>query len=311
MATMKAVRIHAFGGPEVLVVDEIPVPMLSDGAVLVKVAAASVNPVDYKIRKGGYPKVPASALPITLGRDICGVVVDAADGVNYLRGAKVYASLDWDVGGYAEYALVPAAFCALQPASLTATLSAAVPLAGLTAWQGLFDHGGLTEGQRVLVHAGAGGVGHFAIQFAKARGAEVLATAGTANLDYVRSLGADVAIDHQTQRFEQLARDVDLVFDLVGGDTRERSWQVLKRGGILVSTVGQPDEAKAAALGVRAKAYMVHPSATQLFQIQSLIDAGKVRPTVSKTFALAAAGEAQRCLEAEHPRGKIVLVVGR
>lgn len=311
MATMKAVRIHAFGGPEVLVIDEIAVPVISEGTVLVKVAAASVNPVDYKIRNGGYPKVPLSALPITLGRDVCGVVAAAAVGVNYLHGAKVYAALDWDVGGYAEYALIPAAFCALQPASLSATQSAAVPLAGLTAWQGLFDHGELTQGQRVLVHAGAGGVGHFAIQFAKARGAEVLATAGTANLDYLRSLGADVAIDYQTQRFEEYAHDIDLVFDLVGGETRERSWRVLKAGGIMVSTVGQPDEAKAAALGVRAKGYMAHPSATQLFEIQCLIDAGKVRPTVTKTFALAAAGEAQRFLEADHPRGKIVLVVGR
>ncbi len=306
---MKAVRIHAFGGPEVLAVDELAMPVIGDAAVLVKVAAASVNPVDYKIRKGGYPKVPLSALPITLGRDVCGVVAQAGAGVRYLCGAKVYAALDWDVGGYAEYARVPAAFCALQPALLGAVESAAVPLAGLTAWQGLFDYGGLTAGQRVLVHGGAGGVGHFAIQFAKARGAEVFSTAGTDDLDYVRTLGADVAIDYRTQRFEDLAREVDLVFDLRGGETRERSWQVLRRGGILVSTVGPPDEARAAALGVRAKGYMARPSGTQLLEIQALIDAGKVRPTVSKTFTLATAGEAQRCLEADHPRGKIVLAV--
>ena len=144
---------------------------------MVKVAAASINPVDYKIRQGSYPKVTASNLPITLGRDVCGVVEQAAAGAAYARGVKIYAALGWDVGGYAEYALIAAAFCALQPASLSAVESAAVPLAGLTAWQGLFDHGGLTKGQRVLVHAGAGGVGHFAIQFAKARGAEVMSTA--------------------------------------------------------------------------------------------------------------------------------------
>lgn len=306
---MKAVRIHSFGGPEVLVLDEIATPAFNDGSVLVKVAAASVNPVDYKIRQGGYPKVTESDLPITLGRDICGLVEQAAAGAVYARGAKIYAVLGWDLGGYAEYALVPPAYCAPQPASLNAVDSAAVPLAGLTAWQGLFDYGGLAQGQRVLVHAGAGGVGHFAIQFAKARGAEVLTTASAANLGYVRSLGADTVIDYQAQRFEDLVRDVDVVFDLLGGETRERSWQVLKRGGILVSTLGQPDEAKAAAHGVRAKGYTAQPSAAQLLEIRDLIDAGKVRPTVTRTFTLDSASAAQRFLEHEHPRGKIVLSI--
>lgn len=306
---MKAVRIHSFGGPEVLTLEDVAMPVISNGSVLVKVAAASINPVDYKIRQGKFPNVTAASLPATLGRDICGVVEQAAAGVQYPRGTNIYAVVGWDVGGYAEYALVPAKYCALQPAALSAVASAAVPLAGLTAWQGLFDHGGLTRAQRVLVHAGTGGVGHLAIQFAKARGAEVLTTASTANLEYVRSLGADTVIDYKAQRFEDIARDVDVVFDLLGGETRERSWQVLKRGGIMVSTVGQPDAAKASEHGVRAKGYMSEPNGAQLLEIRALIDAGKVRPTVTKTFPLESAGAAQTFLEHEHPRGKIVLTI--
>lgn len=305
---MKAMRIHSFGGPEVLVLDEIPTPAIIDGSVLVKVAAASVNPVDCKIRQGGYPKVTAASLPVTLGRDVCGVV-EQGDGTALSAGTAIYAALGWDVGGYAEYALIPVQYCAPQPTSLSAIEAASVPLAGLTAWQGLFDQGGLAQGQRVLIHAGSGGVGHFAIQFAKSRGAEVLATASAANLDYVRALGADIVIDYRAQRFEEVAHDVDVVFDLVGGETRERSWPVLRRGGILVSTLGQPDEARAASFGVRARGYMAQPNGAQLLEIRGLIDAGKLRPTVTRTFPLEVAGAAQRYLEAEHPRGKLVLTV--
>jgi len=308
---MQAIRIHSFGGPEVLKLDEIDLPTVAADEVLVKIAAASINPVDYKIRNGGYPRVTQADLPITLGRDLCGVIDRVGASTSLGRGDEVFVMLGWEVGGYAEYAAVHSALCVPKPENLTAIEAAAVPLAGMTAWQGLFEYGGLRAGQRVLIHAGAGGVGHFAIQFAKAQGVEVATTASAANLDFVRKLGADVAIDYERQKFEDLVRQVDVVFDLLGGETRERSWQTLKRGGILVSTVGQPDEATAVKYGVQAKGYTASPNREHLTEIADLICAGKVRPTVSKTFALAAAADGQRFLEKEHPRGKVVLQVPR
>ena len=306
---MKAIRIHSFGGPEVLKLEEIDAPPVALDGVVVKIAAASINPVDYKIRNGGYPRVTQADLPITPGRDLCGVIDQVGAGSGLRRGDAVIAMLGWDVGGYAEFAVVPAAYCIPKPANLTALEAGAVPLAGVTAWQGLFEYGGLASGQRVLIHAGAGGVGHFAIQFAKARGAEVATTASADNLEFVRALGADLAIDYEQQKFEEQVRDVDVVFDLLGGETRERSWQTLKRGGILISTVGQPDEATAVKYGVRAKGYTARPNREQLTEIGQLIAAGKVRPTVSKSFPLKDAAAAQLFLEKEHPRGKVVLQV--
>jgi NADPH:quinone reductase-like Zn-dependent oxidoreductase len=246
---------------------------------------------------------------MTPGRDLCGVVEQVGAGSGLRRGDQVIVMLGWEVGSYAEYAAVQSGLCVPKPENLTAVEAGAVPLAGMTAWQGLFEYGALTAGQRVLIHAGAGGVGHFAIQFAKARGVEVTTTANAANLAFVRSLGADVAIDYEHQKFEDQVRDVDVVFDLLGGETRERSWQTLKRGGILVSTVGQPDEATAVRHGVRAKGYTARPNREQLIEIVKLITTGKVRPTVSKTFTLAAAADGQRFLEQAHPRGKVVLQV--
>jgi NADPH:quinone reductase-like Zn-dependent oxidoreductase len=264
---MKAVRIHSFGGPEVLTVDEIEVPALLPDEVLIRIGAASVNPVDYKIRQGGYPKVTQADLPITPGRDVCGIVETSANDKICRPGDRVYALLEWTLGGYAEFVSLPSKLCAPTPTTLSTIDSAAVPLAGLTAWQGIFDHGGLKRGQTILIHAGAGGVGHFAVQFAKAHGAYVFATAATENLEFVRQLGADAVIDYKTQRFEDIAQNLDVVYDLVGGDTRERSWKTLRRGGTLVSTLGQPDEAKAAHYGVHAKGYTAQPNRDQLLEI--------------------------------------------
>jgi NADPH:quinone reductase-like Zn-dependent oxidoreductase len=306
---MRAVRIHTFGGPEVLTVDHVEVPALKLGEILVKVGAAGINPVDYKIRQGGYHKVSEAQLPVTLGRDICGIVVASADSEICHTGDAVYALLDWNLGGYAEFASLPAALCAPKPATLPIMESAAVPLAALTAWQGIFDHGELQRGQTILIHGGSGGVGHFAIQFAKNRGAHVLATAAKGDADFVRRLGADVVIDYTSQRFEEVASDVDVVYDLVGGDTRERSWRTLRRGGILVSTLGQPEESNAQNYAVRAKGYVTQPNRAQLMRISRLIDAKRVRPAIHRTFPLEAAREAQSFLEESHPRGKIVLTV--
>lgn len=213
------------------------------------------------------------------------------------------------MGGYAEYVAIPSSLLSPKPAKLDAVESASVPLSSLTAWQGLFDYGGLVNDQTVLIHAGAGGEGHFAIQFAKTRGARVVATASAENLSFISSLGAGVVIDYEKQKFEDVAKDINLVFDLIGGDTRERSWQVLKRGGVMVSTLDQPDGKQAAQYGVRAVGYTSQPNHSQLNAIRDLIDSGKVSPTVTKSFSLDNAAEAHTYLEKQHPRGKIAFFV--
>jgi NADPH:quinone reductase-like Zn-dependent oxidoreductase len=310
MATMKAVRMREFGGPEVLVVESIDVPQPADDEVLVRVYAASVNPVDYKIRSGKYPAVKKEQLPIVPGRDVSGIVERRGGSASHPReGEAVYAALGGRPGGYAEYVALKVQACAPKPTQLDHPRAAAVPLAGLTAWQGLFDHGKLQPGQYVLIHGGAGGVGHLAIQFAKARGAKVSTTVSAEDVDFVRSLGADLAIDYKSERFEDKVRDVDLVFDLVGGDTQERSWAVLRDGGALISTLQKPSETKARERHARAENYRAEANGGQLTEIGGLIDEGKVRPHVHATFPLAQAARAQQFLEQEHVQGKIVLVV--
>jgi NADPH:quinone reductase-like Zn-dependent oxidoreductase len=305
---MRAIRIHRFGGPEVLQLDQVGEFEAKDGKLVIKVAAASVNPVDYKIRQGGYPKVKTDDLPITLGRDVAGVVQTSTGG--FERGDEVYAHLGWEDGGYADYALCKPSGVALKPASLDLTQAAAVPLAATTAWQGLFDHGGLKPGQRVLIHGAAGGVGGFAVQFAKAKGAYVLATASGEGLAQVKALGADMVIDYEKDRFETTAQDIDLVYDLIGKTTQERSFATLKPSGTLISTVALTETSKAIAdeRHIKAERYMAEPNAEELAEIGKLIDEGKVKVMVAKTFPLENASDAHRALETEHPRGKIVLL---
>jgi NADPH:quinone reductase-like Zn-dependent oxidoreductase len=309
MAMMKAICISSFGGPDVLKLEELPIPQPRGSEFLIKVHAASVNPVDYKIREGKYPAVKADKLPLIMGRDVCGSVAARGSGATARskEGDAIYAMLGGDRGGYAEYVIVKEAEAARKPASIDYIGAAAVPLAGLTAWQGLFRYGELKSGQRVLIHGGSGGVGHFAIQFAKAKGATVIATAAGNHLDFLRSIGADEAIDYKKQRFEEVVHDVDLVYDLIGGETQERSFGVLKRGGILVSTLAEPDQEKARAHGVRAMRYTVKENAADLDEIARLIDAGKVKPKVSKIFTLAEAAEAQVYVAEGHTEGKVVL----
>ena len=310
MRTMNAVRIDAFGGPEVVHLERIPVPMPRAGELLLKIRAASVNPVDYKIRSGKYPAVTAEQLPYVLGRDVCGDVDACGPNVAaFAEGDPLYAFLGVDRGGYAEYVIVKENEASRKPSTLDSVSAAAVPLAGLTAWQGLFQHGGLKSQQRVLIHAGSGGVGHFAIQFAKARGAHVITTVSGQNVDFVRELGADEVINYKKQRFENEIRDVDMVFDLIGGETQDRSWGVLKKGGILVSTLNPPSQEKAIAHGVRAMRYTAEVSGSELGEIAGLIDAGKVKPFVSKRFALKDAISALQSVEQGHTQGKVVLTI--
>ena len=307
---MKAVRMHGFGGPDVLHVDELPVPALDDDEALVKVCAAGVNPVDYKVRSGKFPIVEQDELPAILGRDISGVVQRCGVAVRSLHeGDQVYALLDRDHGGYVEYVAIKAELCAEKPRSLSHEQAAAVPLAGLTAWQGLFDQGDLAAGESVLIHGGGGGVGHLAIQFAKAAGATVYTTCAAEDMALVRELGADRAIEYRRERFEDRVPEVDMVFDLVGGETQTRSWSVLKQGGRLVSTLQQPAQDKARERHARGVVYMAQSSAAELTQIARLIDAGRVRPWLQAELPLDQAAAAQDRLEHEHAQGKIVLKV--
>ncbi|MBB3565834.1 NADPH:quinone reductase-like Zn-dependent oxidoreductase [Rhizobium sp. BK512] len=307
---MQAVRIHRFGGPEVIAIEEIDGPAPAANEVLIKVFAASVNPVDAKMREGKYPVVTERDLPYVLGRDVSGRIEAKGDDVFSVQvGDEVFAFLSPEHGGYAEFVLARADEVAAKPRSLDAIAAAAVPLAGITAWQGLFDHGGLQPGQRVLIHGGAGGVGHFAIQFAKAKGAWVATTVSSDDTEFVRDLGADQVIDYKAEKFENRAEPVDLVFDLIGGETQERSFSVVKPGGALISTLQEPDKRKAKRLNIRVSRYTAQPSGAELQEIAALIDQGKVKVVVDATFGLRQVAEAQAALEEKHIRGKVVLKV--
>ncbi|WP_294393334.1 NADP-dependent oxidoreductase [uncultured Sphingomonas sp.] len=305
-------RLSWFGGSDALMIDPSAIPQPQDDEVLVRVAAASINPVDYKTREGKFPAVQEDDLPIILGRDLAGTIEAVGTRAHYMlsKGEPVFALIGADRGAQSDYVIVKAVELVAAPRSIDLIQAAAVPLAAITAWQGLFDHGGLTAGQRVLIHGGAGGVGHMAVQLAKAMGATVFATCSTDDLDFVRELGADRAIDYKAERFEDVATDMDVVFDLIGGETQDRSWATLREGGIMVSTLQEPDAGKAAEHKARsAPRYMAQPNAVQLGEVADLIDAGKVRVVVSATYPLDQVREGYERLEQGHVRGKIVLTL--
>jgi NADPH:quinone reductase-like Zn-dependent oxidoreductase len=301
-------RFHRFGGPDVLRIEEVEPSMPDALQVLVSVKAASVNPVDFKIRSGKYPAVKEDRLPYTPGRDVSGVVEKCgAQATQFKIGDEVVGMVGIGGGGYAEKAVVDENAIARKPPEIDHIHAAAIPLAGQTAWQGLFRYGQLKAGQSVLIHGGSGGVGHFAIQFAKAKGARVLTTVSTENVRFARELGADVVIDYKTQRFEEHAQDLDMVFDLIDGETRERSWKLLKRGGILVSTLTEPSQETALRQGVRALRYTVEANGSELTEIVELVASGKVKPQVQKTFPLEETASAMAAVEYGSSVGKIVL----
>jgi len=307
---IRKVRIHRFGGPDVLRVDEVEQSMPDALQVLVGVMAASVNPVDFKIRNGQYPAVKEDRLPYTLGRDVSGIVEKCGAQTTRVEiGDEVLGIVGIGGGGYAEKVVLDQRALARKPGSMNHAHAGAIPLAGLTAWQGLFRRGQLKKGQSVLIHGGSGGVGHFAIQFAKAKGARVLTTVSTPNVDFARGLGADVVIDYKTQRFEEQAQDLDMVFDLIDGETRDRSWGLIKRGGILVSTLTEPSQEKARGHGVRALRYTVEADGTELAEIVELVSAGKVKPHVQKAFRLEEAAQAMGVVEQGGSVGKVVLAL--
>lgn len=315
---MRAALFHAPGDPDVLRTEVVPVPVAVMDEVLVRVVAAGVNPIDAKTRAGrgvtpgiaGYPAVP--------GFDFSGVVVTSPFEAHPLQpGTPVFgmAAVPRTPGSYAEYAVVPTGAVTAKPASLSHVEAAGVPLAALTAWQLIVETAHAHEGQRILIHAGSGGVGHFAVQLAAYFGAHVTATASAANAPWLRELGAHVVIDYATTRFEDVVSDVDVVIDLIGNTharTGSRSLQVLRPGGLVIvvptgSWPGYADEAAAA--GVRATAFKVSPDATALSTIARLLDSGAIQVYVERVFELDEAGAAHRHLEEGHTRGKLVLRV--
>lgn len=306
---MKAVRIHQYGGLEVLTYEDAPRPTPAPGEALIRVHAAGVNPVDWKVRIGRLQGRVHHHLPLILGWDVAGVVEALGTGVTNIKvGDAVYARPDIARdGAYAEYIVVRAAELALKPQSIDFIHAAAVPLSALTAWQSLFDAAQLTQGQSVLIHAGAGGVGHYAIQLARWKSARIITTATQRNAEFVRGLGANEVIDYTTTRFEDAAKDVDVVFDTVGGDVYPRSFQALKKGGVIVSLLNQPDEMLTRQYGVRAAYVFVQPHAAQLTQIATLIDEGIIKPHVEMVLPLSEARRAHELIEKGHTRGKIVL----
>lgn len=307
---MKAVQIHHYGGPEELIYEDAQTPEIQPDDVLIRVKATSINPIDWKVREGAR-KDPARHFPIVLGWDVSGIIEKVGEKVkNFKVGDAVYGRPDTSRNGtYAEYVAVRAGELAPKPQSLDHNQAAAIPLAGLTAWQGIFDHGKLEAGQKILIHGAAGGVGTFAVQLARWKGAYVIGTASGKNVDFLRKLGADEVIDYEKEHFEEKLHDIDVVFDTIGGDVQLNSLRVLKPGGILVSTVGIKDEAAVKAKGLQGIAYMAKSLPEQLHRMAQLIDEGKLRPIIEKTLPLTDAAEAQRESQKGHTRGKIVLTV--
>jgi NADPH:quinone reductase-like Zn-dependent oxidoreductase len=308
---MKAIVVHQYGGPEVLKLEKVPWPQPKEDEIRVKVAAAGVNPVDASIRSGVFAKFFHSKLPLVPGYDISGTVEQLGSKITKFKvGDAVYAYLGLkEGGGYAEYAVATENEAAPKPKTLNFIEAAAVPVAGLTAWQALIDNAHLGAGQTVLIHGGSGGVGSFAIQIAKAKGARVIATASTQNQDLLKQLGADVAIDYTKTKFEDVAKDVDVVLDSVGKDTLARSYGIVKTGGYIVSLVAQPSTVELEAHGIHGAAINVQPNASELAALGKLIDEKKIKVIVSQVLLLAEAGKAQAQAETHHTRGKIVLTV--
>ncbi len=306
----KVVRIHAYGNRDVLAYEDAPIPSIGVDEVLVKIHATSINPVDWKVREGYLQGFLAHKLPLVLGWDFAGEITAlGAEVSGWKIGEAVYSRPDISRDGtYAEYIAVRVSEIARKPETISWQQAAAVPLTALTAWQSLYEMANVQAGERVLIHAGAGGVGTFAIQLAKLRGAYVYTTVSARNVELLKSLGADEVIDYTQQDFSQL-RDLDVVFDTLGGDVLAKSWQTIKRGGRLVSIVSTPDAATAEQHGVKPFFCFVQPSALQLTELARLIDAGKIQIVIDSVFALKDITQTHEKSESGRARGKIVVQV--
>jgi NADPH:quinone reductase-like Zn-dependent oxidoreductase len=300
---MKAVVVHETGGTDALRYEEVDRPEPADGEVLIRVQAASVNPIDWKFRSGMAEK----ELPAILGNDLSGVVeVPRAEG--FEEGDEVFGIAA--SGGYAEFAASPAGVVAKKPSGVSHEQAAAIPVAGMTAWQALFDRGGLEAGQRALIAGAAGGVGHFAVQFAHHGDAHVIGTGSSRNRDFVLGLGAEEFVDYTQQDVAEAVSDVDVAFDTVGGETTETLVPTLREGGIIITIASAPPEEAARERGARAELLIASPGADQLAQIVDLVASGAVKVEIADVIPLAEVQRAHELSESGHVRGKIILAVG-
>lgn len=332
---MKAFFIKKYGGNEVVQFGEQPKPTLRPTDLLVEVHAASVNPVDFKIREGAVKTLVPNDFPLILGSDLSGVVVEVGSAVTKFKpGDELFARLDKSrIGAFAEYAVVGEAEAAPKPRNLTHEEAASIPLVGITTWQALLEVGGLQKGQKVLIHAGSGGVGTFAIQLAKYLGATVATTVSERNVELVKRLGADVVIDYRKQRFDEVLHDYDLVFDTQAGETQHRSFRVLKPGGVLVSIAGKPDAKFARKWGLNPLVVMVlgllsrkttalarkhqvrfeylfmRPDGQQLSEIGRLLTDGHIKPIIDRVFPFEQTKEALEYSQSGRAVGKVVIQV--
>ncbi len=306
---MQAIRVHQYGGPEQLKLEQIPSPEPQPGELLIRVHATGVLPVEWKIRQGAFHAFQPAAFPYIPGSAFAGVVEEVGDGVTaFQKGQAVFGRSN--KGTYAEYTTASEDIVALKPASLSFDEAATISGGATTAWTALFEDGAMQKGQRVLIHGAAGGVGSFAVQFARLKGAQVIGTASTANVEFVRALGAETVIDYTSTPFEQVVHDVDLVLDTIGGETLQRSMPVVKRGGTLVSLLQQPSQDKARELGIHAMkntAALPFPSTNLLQTIAQLIAESQVKVTLSRIFPLRKANLAHELSQSRHGRGRIVL----
>jgi len=310
---MKAAQINSYGGPEVMrAVDGAPKPMAAEGRVLVEVRAAAINPFDLKVVEGAVQHMAKLKFPAILGGDFAGVVAETGLGIRSFEiGQAVYgqAGALSGQGSFAEFTPVKADSLALKPTKLDFTQAAALPLVSVSAYQALVEHMGLQAGQKILIHGGAGGIGSMAIQLAKHLGAYVATTAAASKTEFVKSLGADEAIDYKQQDFSELLKDYDAVFDTIGGETNRKSYAVLRPGGILVSMVAQPDQAEVEGRRIRYVAQFTRVTTQTLNKIAELVDAGILKVQIDKIFPLEQTANALEYFKTGHPRGKVVIKI--
>lgn len=308
---MKAIQINSYGGPEVLQVVESPDPSVNKGQVIIEVYAASINPFDWKFRAGYLQKMAPVPLPIILGGDFAGKVTKVAPGITEFKtGDEVYGQaiiLNGGSGSFAQYVAANVTNTAFKPKTASFDEAGALPLVGVSALQALEEYVKLQNGQKILIHGGAGDIGHIAIQLAKAFSAYVVTTVKTEDMKFVKNLGADEVIDYKKQKFEEILKDFDAVFDMVGGEVTDRSFQVLKKGGVLVSMVGQPNQKLAQKYGVSAIGQSTQANTVHLTHLAQLVDNGKMKVHVDKVFPLEQMQEAFKYQEEVHPQGKVVI----
>jgi NADPH:quinone reductase-like Zn-dependent oxidoreductase len=308
---MKTVRIHEYGNADVLHIEEIPIPQIASDELLIKIHAASVNPVDWMVREGYLKDMHLHKLPLTLGQDFSGTVEKVGSSVTGFKvGDNVFGrpSLDRN-GSYAEFIEVKATEVALMPKTITYDEAATLPVAGTTAWETLVNRAKIKKGQRVLILGSSGGVGSLAVQIARNKECYVIGTTSNVNLEFVKNLGADEVIDYKSQDFSQRLSDIDVVLDTVGGENQEKAFKVIKRGGVLVSTVSKPNQKIAEQYGVRCENVSVGPNANILNELRTLVEMGQIHPVIDKVYRLEDAKQAQNYSQSGKARGKIVLEI--